>query len=69
MREGGNTSLTVTIDCNPEGFTTILVERVRWEHIQKALKQNNGHTFATAGGMDTYRRTLQRKPAKQPVAE
>lgn len=50
-------------------FTPMSVERVEWEHIQKVLKENDGNISATARSLGMYRRTLQRKLAKKPVAE
>jgi len=52
-----------------EDFSPMSVERVEWEHIQKVLKENNGNVSATARSLGMYRRTLQRKLAKKPVAE
>ena len=57
---------------NQEGadeFSPMSVERVEWEHIQKVLKENDGNISATARSLGMYRRTLQRKLAKKPVAE
>jgi len=53
----------------PEDFSPMSVERVEWEHIQKVLKENDGNISATARSLGMYRRTLQRKLAKKPVAE
>jgi two-component system response regulator RegA len=50
-------------------FSPMSVERVEWEHIQKVLKENDGNISATARSIGMYRRTLQRKLAKKPVAE
>jgi len=52
-----------------EDFSPMSVERVEWEYIQKVLKENNGNISATARSLGMYRRTLQRKLAKKPVAE
>ncbi len=52
-----------------EDFSPMSVERVEWEHIQKVLKENDGNISATARSLGMYRRTLQRKLAKKPVAE
>ena len=52
-----------------EDFSPMSVERVEWEHIQKVLKENGGNISATARSLGMYRRTLQRKLAKKPVAE
>ena len=51
-----------------EDFSPMSVERVEWEHIQKVLKENDGNISATARSLGMYRRTLQRKLAKKPVA-
>jgi len=53
----------------PEDFSPMSVERMEWEHIQKVLKENDGNISATARSLNMYRRTLQRKLAKKPVAE
>jgi len=52
-----------------EDYSPMSVERVEWEHIQKVLKENDGNISATARSLGMYRRTLQRKLAKKPVAE
>ena len=52
-----------------ENFSPMSVERLEWEHIQKILKENDGNVSATARSLGMYRRTLQRKLAKKPVAE
>jgi len=57
-----------TVDV-PEDFSPMSVERLEWEHIQKVLKENDGNISATARSLGMYRRTLQRKLAKKPVAE
>jgi two-component system response regulator RegA len=56
-------------DLAAEDFSPMSVERVEWEHIQKVLKENDGNISATARSLGMYRRTLQRKLAKKPVAE
>ena len=43
------------------------VERLEWEHIQKALHKNQGNVSATARELGMHRRTLQRKLQKKPV--
>lgn len=43
------------------------VDRLAWEHIQRALAQNNGNVSATARALGMHRRTLQRKLNKRPV--
>ena len=52
-----------------EDFSPMSVERLEWEYIQKVLKENSGNISATARSLGMYRRTLQRKLAKKPVAE
>jgi two-component system response regulator RegA len=52
-----------------ENFSPMSVERLEWEYIQKVLKENDGNVSATARSLGMYRRTLQRKLAKKPVAE
>jgi two-component system response regulator RegA len=52
-----------------EDLSPMSVERLEWEHIQKVLKENDGNISATARSLGMYRRTLQRKLAKKPVAE
>ena len=53
----------------PDEFSPMSVERVEWEHIQKVLNENDGNISATARSLEMYRRTLQRKLARKPVAE
>ena len=52
-----------------EDFSPMSVERLEWEYIQKLLKEHDGNISATARSLGMYRRTLQRKLAKKPVAE
>lgn len=42
------------------------LKRLEWEHIQRALSDNNGNISATAKQLGMYRRTLQRKLQKKP---
>lgn len=42
------------------------VEQMEWEHINQALKFNDGNVSATARQLNMHRRTLQRKLAKKP---
>lgn len=51
-----------------DDYRPMSVERLEWEHIQKVLKENDGNISATARSLGMYRRTLQRKLAKKPVA-
>lgn len=48
---------------------TMSVKRLEWEHIQRALAENNGNISATARQLKMHRRTLQRKLQKKPVSE
>lgn len=43
------------------------LDRLEWEHIQKALQDNEGNVSATARVLGMHRRTLQRKLQKRPV--
>jgi two-component system response regulator RegA len=45
------------------------VDRVEWEHIQRALADCGGNISATARALHMHRRTLQRKLGKHPVRE
>lgn len=58
-----------TTESTDEDFSRMSVERMEWEHIQKVLKENDGNISATARSLGMYRRTLQRKIAKKPVAK
>jgi len=42
------------------------VERLAWEHIQRALAHHDGNVSATARALGMHRRTLQRKLNKHP---
>lgn len=48
---------------------TMSVRRLEWEHIQRVLMENDGNISATARQLKMYRRTLQRKLQKKPVAK
>ena len=52
-----------------ENPTLLSVARLEWEHIQRALAENNGNISATARALNMHRRTLQRKLAKKPVRQ
>ncbi|AFU98904.1 response regulator transcription factor [Simiduia agarivorans] len=52
-----------------EDIETPSVNRLEWEHIQRVLHENEGNISATARALKMHRRTLQRKLAKNPVAE
>lgn len=56
----GNKSSELTMD------TKMTSARLEWEHIQLALKTNEGNISATARQLGLHRRTLQRKLAKKP---
>lgn len=43
------------------------LNRVEWEHIQRALDEHDGNIAATARALGMHRRTLQRKLGKRPV--
>ena len=51
------------------GTTTLSVDRLEWEHIQKVLVQHAGNISATARALKMHRRTLQRKLIKRPMRE
>ena len=57
-----------TAEETAEEYTPMSVDRLEWEHIQKVLQENDGNISATARKLGMYRRTLQRKLAKRPVA-
>lgn len=46
--------------------TTLSVQRVEWEYIQRQLVANNNNIAATARALGMHRRTLQRKLQKKP---
>ena len=43
------------------------LDRVEWEHIQRALEEHGGNIAATARALGMHRRTLQRKLFKRPT--
>lgn len=49
----------------PEDLPSL--NRVEWEHIQRALDEHDGNIAATARALGMHRRTLQRKLGKRPV--
>lgn len=51
----------------PAPETLPSLNRVEWEHIQRALDEHEGNIAATARALGMHRRTLQRKLAKRPV--
>lgn len=44
-------------------------KRLEWEHLQQALRQNEGNVSATARALGMHRRTLQRKLQKKPLCD
>ena len=50
----------------PVATDLITLERMEWEHIQKALLEHDGNITVTANALGIHRRTLQRKLAKPP---
>jgi two-component system, response regulator RegA len=52
----------------PVATDLITLERMEWEHIQKALLEHDGNITTTAAALGIHRRTLQRKLAKPPEA-
>jgi two-component system, response regulator RegA len=53
---------------HPVAEQRLSVERLEWEHIQRALSENGGNISATARSLNMHRRTLQRKLSKRPRA-
>jgi two-component system, response regulator RegA len=51
----------------PVDGTTLSVERVEWEHINRVLRDHDGNISATARALSMHRRTLQRKLRKPPT--
>ncbi|GLS82216.1 response regulator transcription factor [Paraferrimonas haliotis] len=43
------------------------VKELEWQHLQQALKSNNGNVSLTARQLGMHRRTLQRKLQKRPL--
>lgn len=62
QRTDGDSSVPVT-------ERPISMDRLKWEHIQKVLAENEGNVSAAARSLNMHRRTLQRKLAKHPVRE
>lgn len=67
-----NTAASVTHDNGAPADTvtdntTLSVNRLEWEHIQRVLMENNGNISATARALNMHRRTLQRKLQKKPA--
>ncbi|MDP2784166.1 MAG: response regulator transcription factor [Sulfurimicrobium sp.] len=61
-RDGGDANVSVAP-------LPISVDRLKWEHIQKVLAENENNISATARSLNMHRRTLQRRLAKHPVRE
>jgi two-component system, response regulator RegA len=53
----------------PVADTTLSVDRLEWEHIQKVLLECAGNISAAARRLNMHRRTLQRKLGKRPVKQ
>ena len=51
----------------PPGPGRISVNRLAWEHIQRALAEHQGNISAAARALGMHRRTLQRKLGKHPT--
>lgn len=45
------------------------LSRMKWEHIQRVLKENDGNVSATARALGVHRRSLQRMLDKKPPNE
>jgi two-component system response regulator RegA len=56
---------TVALE-TPMDTEILTSEQFEWEHINQALKFNNGNISATARQLSMHRRTLQRKLQKRP---
>lgn len=54
---------------NSEEDGMIPLDRLEWEHIQRALQETNGNVSAAARLLGMYRRSLQRKLAKRPASD
>ncbi len=68
LRAFANDENTLTAGASEEDMV-MSVKRLEWEHIQRALAENNGNISATARQLKMHRRTLQRKLQKKPVSE
>lgn len=58
-------SVAAAPEVPPVGLPSL--DRVEWEHIQRALDEHSGNIAATARALGMHRRTLQRKLGKRPV--
>ncbi len=58
-----------TATANVEEAGLIPLDRLEWEHIQRALQETGGNVSAAARLLGMYRRSLQRKLAKRPVGD
>ena len=60
---------TSAATANVEEAGLIPLDRLEWEHIQRALQETGGNVSAAARLLGMYRRSLQRKLAKRPVGD
>lgn len=58
------TAVTPKVPASP-----LLLSRIEWEHIQRALHECGGNISKTARRLGMHRRTLQRKLNKHPASE
>lgn len=49
--------------------TPLSLSRMKWEHIQRVLQENDGNISATARALGVHRRSLQRMLEKNPPAD
>ena len=49
--------------------STLTVDKLEWEHINRILNENSGNISATAKALNMHRRTLQRKLQRKPIKE
>jgi two-component system response regulator RegA len=49
--------------------TPLSLSRMKWEHIQRVLRENDGNVSATARALGVHRRSLQRMLDKKPPNE
>jgi|TARA_B110000483_G_scaffold141911_1_gene169565 two-component system response regulator RegA len=73
-KPAGAEEILRALDANPDGCSITQIpeqspslNRLEWEHIQRALSCNDGNISASARELGMHRRTLQRKLAKRPV--
>lgn len=53
---------------NADAEQVMSLRRIEWEHIQRALDDNQGNVSAAARQLGMHRRTLQRKLQKRPAS-